>query len=71
MDIHQLFGRRLRCLRQQAGWTQEQLARASRFSATSISNIERGEHGPAFHRLPRLASALRVELHELFIFRES
>lgn len=71
MDIHQLFGRRLRCLRQQAGWTQQQLANASRLSATSICNIERGVHCPAFHRLPRLANALHVELHELFLFQES
>lgn len=68
MDIHKPFGQQVRRLRILTGATQEQLAKAARLAAASISNIERGAHPPAFHRLPRIAKALRVKLHELFLF---
>ncbi|HEX6930189.1 MAG TPA: helix-turn-helix transcriptional regulator [Gammaproteobacteria bacterium] len=71
MEIHVLFGRRIRFLRLRAGLTQEKLAEAARLSPVSISNIERGLYAPAFHRLPRLACALNVSIHELFMFSEA
>ncbi|HEX7029621.1 MAG TPA: helix-turn-helix transcriptional regulator [Gammaproteobacteria bacterium] len=71
MEIHVLFGRHIRFLRQRAGLTQEKLAEAVRLSPVSISNIERGLYAPAFHRLPELARALGVTIHELFTFKEA
>lgn len=70
MQIHFLFGRRIRHLRHKAGMTQERLAELARLSPVSVSNIERGIHAPSFRRLPNLANALQVALHELFIFDE-
>lgn len=70
MEIHVLFGRRIRFLRHRAGLTQEKLAEAAQLSPVSISNIERGLYAPAFYRLPGLAEALGVKLQELFVFNE-
>ncbi|HEX6928951.1 MAG TPA: helix-turn-helix transcriptional regulator [Gammaproteobacteria bacterium] len=68
MDIQRLFGKRLRQLRARAGLTQEKLAETVRLSPVSISNIERGVYAPGFRRLTDLASALNVDIYELFIF---
>lgn len=68
MELHKLFGVRVRELRRRAGLSQRELAEAVRLSATSISNMERGIYAPAFARLDDLAAALGVELHELFDF---
>lgn len=68
MDVHKRFGHRIRQLRQRAELTQKQLAARARLSATSLSNIECGVHAPGFRKLPRLAQALGVEVHELFLF---
>ncbi len=70
MQIHVLFGKRIRFLRRRAGLTQERLAEAARLSPVSISNIERGLHAPSFRRLRDIADALHVDVHELFIFDE-
>lgn len=70
MRMQRLFGQRLRYLRRRAGLTQEQLAEAVCLSPVSISNIERGIYAPAFRRLYDLAKALRVDVHELFVFGE-
>lgn len=68
MQITILFGKRVRWLRRKAGMTQEMLAEAAQLSPVSVSNIERGLHAPSFRRLPGLAEALKVEIHELFVF---
>lgn len=68
MDLNGRFGRRVRHLRLASGLTQQTLAEAINLSPVSISNIERGVHAPGFRRLEDLAAALRVELHELFVF---
>lgn len=68
MELHKLFGGRVRELRLRAGLSQRELAEAAHLSAASISNMERGVYPPAFARLDDLARALGVELHELFDF---
>lgn len=68
MQIYVQFGRRVRRLRHRLGLSQETLAEAAKLSPVSISNIERGLHAPSFRRLQDLAVALKVELHELFMF---
>ena len=68
MEIRALFGRRLRALRMRNELTQGGLGQAAQLSAVAISNIERGACSPAFWRLTLLASALHVDVHELFVF---
>lgn len=50
-------------LRQANKMTQEELAECVGLSIESISNIERGIHGPSFDNLEKLASALEESGH--------
>jgi transcriptional regulator with XRE-family HTH domain len=62
------FGKRLRQVRRERDLTQEQLAEAVGVSAEAVSNFERGVHAPSFETLEKLSEALRVTVHELFLF---
>jgi len=62
------FGKRLQALRLEADMTQEVLANEIGLTVESISNIERGIHGPKFDNLEKLADILEVPVQELFEF---
>lgn len=65
-SIQQAFGQRIRQLRLQKGWSQEQLAdRASRHW-TYIGGIERGERNITLAVIADIARALDVEVRDLF-----
>jgi transcriptional regulator with XRE-family HTH domain len=64
------FGKRLQALRAEQGITQEQLANAVDLTVESISNVERGIHGPKFNNLEKIANALNVQVKELFEFSD-
>jgi transcriptional regulator with XRE-family HTH domain len=66
--LKQHFGKKLKILRVQKGMTQEQLANAVDLTVESISNIERGIHGPKFDNLEKLAGILNEEVVVLFEF---
>ena len=68
-NLKRRFGRRLKSLRTGKGLTQEQLADATELSIESISNMERGIFGPRFDNLQKIASALNVDVMDLFDFR--
>ena len=54
-------GANVRTLREERGWSQEELARRSGFSAFTISKIERGAtKEPGAYTLDKIASALGV-----------
>lgn len=57
-DLELRFGRHLRSRREQAGLTQDALAREANLSRTSVVNIEQGRQGVSLATLYRLASAL-------------
>jgi transcriptional regulator with XRE-family HTH domain len=61
------FGRRVRRLRLNSGLTQEQLAKAAGLDAKHIGVIERGVKSSSFPAVARLANALQVDIHELFL----
>ncbi|MBF6569981.1 MAG: helix-turn-helix transcriptional regulator [Candidatus Binataceae bacterium] len=63
--IKSRFGRRVRILRKQRGWTQEELAAKAKKHPTYIGGIERGERNPTLTVLAELARALGVPLSEL------
>ena len=67
-SLRSSFGRRVRYLRRLRVLTQEQLAETIGVSVNFLSSIERGINAPSFENLERLANALEVEVHELFIF---
>ena len=55
------FGKRLRKLREEKGWTQEDLADKAGMHFTYIGQIERGVRNPSLINLYKLARALGVK----------
>lgn len=55
------FGKRLRKLREEKGWTQEELADKAGMHFTYIGQIERGVRNPSLINLYKLARALGVK----------
>lgn len=60
----QLIGDRIRALRLQHGWSQEQLGELVHFSQSKISKIERGDWD-SLSDLKLLAAALGVNIEDL------
>jgi transcriptional regulator with XRE-family HTH domain len=69
--LREQFGKNLRKLRLAAGLTQEQLAEKSNISVDFLSLIERGRNSPSFDNLDSLASALQLQVSDLFVFEET
>lgn len=65
-DIRIRFGRRVRALRQERGFSQEAFADAADLDRTYIGGIERGTRNVSLVNIERIAKALRVPLTELF-----
>ena len=60
------FGARVRELRHERGWTQEQFAEAASLDRSYVSGIESGSRNASLDVIARVASALKVEMSELF-----
>lgn len=54
------FGRRVRELRREKGWSQEELAERSKLTAVHISRIERGTREARLSTVLKLVAALEV-----------
>jgi transcriptional regulator with XRE-family HTH domain len=65
MDIRKKFGKRLRGLREERGWSQEEFADRAGLHRTYVSAVERGVRNPTLSVLERLAKALGVSMAEL------
>ena len=61
------LGLRVKTLRRAAGVSQEALAFEAKLDRTYVSQIERGVGNPSVLVLHKLATALNVELKDLFI----
>ncbi len=66
MDKKAALGARIKAVRKQRGWSQEQLAERVGISTQYVSNIERGKENPTLDLLLRVAHALKVSLAEIF-----
>jgi len=66
VPIQQKFGRRVRELRVQHGWTQENLAAKAGKHWTYIGGIERGTRNPTITVVESIAKALGVPVADLF-----
>ena len=64
------FGNRLRKLRKEAGFTQEELSEQAEISVDFVGMIERGIRSPSPETLEKLALALNVEIADLYNFDE-
>lgn len=61
MDARQTVGKNVRALREQRGWSQEELAERSGLHRTYISGVERGVRNPTVTVLTSLAEALLID----------
>lgn len=68
MTHKELFGGRIKSLREAKGWTQEKLAEKMDISSNYLSSMERGKENPTFDMLIKFADALKVEMWEIFDF---
>jgi XRE family transcriptional regulator, regulator of sulfur utilization len=62
-----IFGKRLRSLREQHGWSQEQLGRAAGLGGKYIGTIERAEKSASFEAIEKLSKALKVDSYQFFV----
>ena len=65
-DIRERFGARIRQLRNDQGWSQEELADRAGLHRTYIGSVERGEQNLSLVNIERLAATLGVSLAKLF-----
>ncbi len=70
MQLKKQFGKRLQQCRLARKMTQEELAEHVGVSIESISNMERGIHGPSFDNLEKIISVLQIPAKNLFEFDE-
>jgi DNA-binding XRE family transcriptional regulator len=66
-----LFGQRLRELRRERGMSQEAFADHCGYARSYMSRLERGAGNPSLEAIEILASALSVEVVELFSLHPS
>jgi len=68
-DIKQKLGKRIKDLRVEQGFSQEELAGKSLLHRTYISDIERGERNVSIENVERIAKALNIDPSELLKFQ--
>ena len=66
MKTKDLIGIRIKHLRQERGLSQEALSEKVGISSKYISSIERGKENPTLDIIIKLASALQVEIEDVF-----
>ena len=71
MDIIKIFGANIKKYRNELGLSQEELAEKSGLHRTYISSIERFQRNVSLENVQRIADALNVEVHLLFISNEN
>jgi len=61
-----LFGKALRTLREDRGYSQEELAERAGLHRNYVGGVERGERNVALENIVKLAGALSVRTRDLF-----
>jgi transcriptional regulator with XRE-family HTH domain len=65
-SVKALFGRSIRALREERGYSQEELAERAGLHRNYVGGIERGERNVALENIAKLAKALTVRTRDLF-----
>jgi len=65
MNIKEKFGRTIKELRKQKGWSQEKLALKAGLDRTYIPSIEKGERNVSLEVIEKLALVFKVKPSEL------
>jgi len=66
MDIRRQVGANVRKIREDRGWSQEELAFKAHLHRTYISGVERGVRNPTICVLQEIAAALKVPASSFF-----
>lgn len=66
MDIKKKFGKKVKLLRTEKGWSQEKLALYSDLDRTYIPSIEKGERNVSIVVIEKIAKAFKISVNELF-----
>jgi len=64
-SILRKFGNKVKSLRLERGWTQEELARRADLHRTYVGSIERYERNVSLLNIERIAKALSVSIKDL------
>lgn len=64
--VRNKFGKKVRSLRLEKGWSQEELADKVGLHRTYIGSIERGEQNVSIDNIAKLAKTLSISIEELF-----
>jgi transcriptional regulator with XRE-family HTH domain len=65
IDICVEFGRRLRVLREERGWTQQQLADLTGIGRVHVSELENGRREPGLRVLAMISKSLDISVSQL------
>lgn len=65
-SIYKRVGERVKRLRKNIGYSQEELAEKATLDYTSVQNIESGSRNPSLKTLSKIARALKVSVRDLF-----
>lgn len=66
LSARQVFGKRVREVRTERGWSQDHLADAAGLHRTYIGTVERAEQSITLDSAEKIARALKVPLADLF-----
>jgi transcriptional regulator with XRE-family HTH domain len=66
MDIKKKFGKKVKLLRLEKGWSQEKLALTADLDRTYIPGIEKGERNVSITVIEKIAKALKTNIKNLF-----
>jgi transcriptional regulator with XRE-family HTH domain len=66
MDIRKHIGNKIKLLRLEKSYSQEELAYKAEIDRSYISDIEKGERNVSILIIEKLAKALEIEVFELF-----
>lgn len=65
IDICVRLGRRIRSLRSERGWTQQQLADMTGIGRVHVSELENGKREAGLKMLERLANTFEINVYDL------
>lgn len=65
-NVRVLVGERIRSLRKERGWSQEELGEKADLHYTYVGAVERGEKNASIDTLDKIADALGIEMVDLF-----